>query len=79
MIDSQGIPLVQSERRDTGYMREGDGWGLRICWAEAREAEPALDRPALPAGWVLPGGERTINKEYVLRWCESVCKSLAGY
>lgn len=80
MIDSLHIPqFITSERKNIGYMRQGDGYRLEIIWAEERAADPDIGREAIPAGWVIPGGERTQDKEKVLRWCEAVCKGMAGY
>lgn len=80
MIESQHTPqFVTSERKNIGYQRDGDGYKLEIVWAEERPADPVIGREALPAAWILPGGERTLSKERVLRWCEEVCKALAGY
>ena len=73
MIDSQGIPLVQSERKEVtgGQMTWRDYRGieqtghLRIVWGDI--------------GWALPGGRQTAVKEEALRCAEAIAKAMAGY
>lgn len=73
MIDSQGIPLVQSERKEVtgGQMTWLDHRGiertdhLRIVWGKT--------------GWALPGGRQTAVKAEALRCAEAIAKALAGY
>jgi hypothetical protein len=45
------------------------GWG-RIIWAEATEHKGLVH----PAGWVLPGGERTLDRERA----EAVARAIDG-
>lgn len=71
MIDSQGVPLVISERKPIEYMRDGDSYKLRLVLADA-------DRFG-PAGYALPGGGREPVKERALRVAEAISKAIAGY
>lgn len=73
MIDSNGIPLVISERKEVtgGQMTWRDVRGvertghLRLVWGDT--------------GWVLPGCRQTAVKEEALRCVEAIAKTLAGY
>jgi hypothetical protein len=49
---------------------------LRILWADA--CSPLGCEP-LAAGWVLPGGMRTTDKDVAMRCTEDIARRLAGY
>lgn len=73
MIESNGIPIVQSERNEVT--------GGKMTWLDRRfiERTGKLRLVWGDIGWALPGGRQTAVKEEALRCAEAIAKALAGY
>lgn len=73
MIESNGIPLVISERKEVT--------GGQMTWLDRRFIERTDHLRIVwgDTGWALPGGRQTAVKEEALRCAEAIAKAMAGY